>query len=73
METAQREVFYSLYLALVGAWFAYTGLRGLVSKETRGIGWRTGPALERDAEAAGRVWLSLGLALGAAALAIKLT
>ena len=73
LETAQREAYYSIYLAVVAAWFAYMGLRGLVSKETRGFGWRSGPALDREAEVAGQVWLVLGAALGGSALFFKLT
>ena len=66
LETAQREAYYSIYLAVVAAWFAYMGARGLISKETRGFGWQRGPALGREAEAAGQVWLALAAALGAA-------
>ncbi|MEE8346655.1 MAG: hypothetical protein V3S20_04835 [Dehalococcoidia bacterium] len=73
METAQREAFYSLYLAAIAAWFAYMGLRGLVSKETRGFGWGRGPALGREAELTGQVWLGLSAALGSAALFFKIT
>ena len=73
METAQREAYYSIYLAVVAAWFAYMGLSGLVSKETRGFGWRRGLALDREAEVAGQVWLALAAVLGGAALFFKLT
>ncbi len=73
LETTQREAYYSIYLAVVAAWFAYMGLRGLVSKETRAFGWQRGPALGREAEVAGQVWLALAATLGAAALLFKLT
>ncbi len=73
LETAQREAYYSIYLTVVAVWFAYMGLRGLVSKETRGLGWRRGPALDREAEVAGQVWLALAAVLGGAALFIRLT
>ncbi len=73
LEIVQREAFYSLYLALIAAWFAYMGLRGLVSKETRGFGWRRGMVLDHEAETTGQIWLALGAALGAAALFFKLT
>lgn len=72
LEIIQREAYYNIYLALVAAWFAYMGLRGLVSKETRGFGWRRGPALDREAEVTGQAWLALAAVLGAAALFIKL-
>jgi hypothetical protein len=49
------------------------GLRGLVSKETRGFGWRRGPALDREAEVTGQIWLVVAATLGAAALLFKLT
>ena len=42
LETVQRESYYSIYLAAVATWFAYMGLRGLVSKETRWSGCRRG-------------------------------
>ncbi len=73
LETVQRESYYSVYLAVVATWFAYMGLRGLVSKETRGFGWRRGPALDREAEVAGQIWLVVAATLGAAALLFKLT
>lgn len=73
LEIVRREAFYSLYLTIVAVWFAYMGLRGLVSRETRGLGWRRGPALDREAEATGQVWLVMGATLGAAALFFKLT
>ena len=73
LEIVRREAFYSLYLAIIAVWFAYMGLRGLVSKETRGFGWRRGPTLDRGAEAAGQVWLALAATLAAAALFFKLT
>ncbi len=73
LETAQREAYYSVYLAVVAAWFAYMGLRGLVSKETRGFGWQRGPDLHREAELAGKVWLALAAVLAGAALHYKLT
>ncbi len=73
LETIQRESYYSIYLAVVATWFAYMGLRGLVSKETRGFGWRRGPALDREAEVTGQTWLVLPATLGAAALLFKLT
>ena len=73
LETVQKEAYYSTYLALVVAWFAYMGIRGLASKETRGFGWRRGPALEREAVLAGGVWLSLAAVLGVVALFFKLT
>lgn len=73
LEIVQREAFYSLYLAIVAAWFAYMGMGGLVAKQTRGFGWQRGPALDREAEAVGQVWLALAATLGAAALFFKLT
>ncbi len=73
LETVQKEAYYSTYLALVVAWFAYMGIRGLASKETRGFGWRRGPALEREAVSAGQVWLSLAAVLGALTLFLILT
>lgn len=73
LETVQRESYYSIYLATVAAWFGYMGLRGLVSKETRGFGWRRPPAMGRAAEVAGQVWLALAAALVSGALFFKLT
>ena len=73
LETVQREAYYSIYLAVVAAWFAYMGLRGLLSKETRGFGWQRGPALHREAELAGLVWLALAAVLAGAAPLFKLT
>lgn len=73
LETVQREAYYNIYIAAVAAWFAYLGVRGLASKETRGFGWGRGPALGQEAVAAGQIWISLAVALGALALAIKVT
>ena len=73
LETVQREAYYSIYLAAVAAWFGYMGVRGLVSKETRGFGWRQAPALGREAELAGQAWLALATLLAGAALVFKLT
>ncbi len=73
LETVQREAYYSIYLAVVAAWFAYMGLRGLLSKETRGFGWQRGTALHREAELAGQVWLALAAVLAGAPLLFKLT
>ncbi len=73
VETVQREAYYSIYLAAVATWFAFMGMRGVVWRETRGFGWRRGPALEREAEVAGQVWLAVAAILGGAALFFKLT
>ncbi|MEE8385519.1 MAG: hypothetical protein V3S01_06355 [Dehalococcoidia bacterium] len=73
LETVRREAYYNIYIAAVAVWFAYLGVQGLASKETRGFGWRRGPALGREAVAAGQIWISLAVALGALALAIKVT
>jgi hypothetical protein len=73
LETVQREAYYSIYLAAVAVWFGYMGVRGVVWKETRGFGWRRAPALQREAELAGQVWLALAAVLAGAALLFKLT
>jgi hypothetical protein len=73
LETVQREAYYSIYLAAVAVWFGYMGVQGVVWKETRGFGWRRGPALQREAELAGQVWLALAVVLAGAALSFKLT
>ena len=72
-ETARREAFYSIYLAIVGAWFSWSGLKGVFWGETRGFGWRAGPALGEAAVRNGVVWLAAGVAMLALAIAFKLT
>ena len=71
--TVRRECYYRLDRAVGAAWFADMGLGGLVSQETRGFGWQRGPALDREAEVAGQIWLVVAATLGAAALLFKLT
>ena len=73
VETARREAFYSIYLAIVGAWFMWSGLKGLVWGETRGFGWGVAPVIGQTAVRNGVVWLGLGIALLSAAIAFKLT
>jgi hypothetical protein len=67
-EMVQREAYYTLYLAVVGIWFAIMGFRGLIMGETRGFGWRSGPATGEQAVAAGRIWGTLGTVLLGGAL-----
>ena len=73
VETARREAFYSIYLAIVGAWFSWSGLKGVFWGETRGFGWGTAPVMGRTAVRNGTAWLTLGIALLAAAIAFKVT
>ena len=73
VETARREAFYSIYLAIVGAWFAWSGLKGVLWGETRGFGWDTPPVMGQTAVRNGTVWLGLGIGLLSAAIAFKLT
>ena len=73
VETATREAFYSIYLAIVGAWLAWSGLKGILWGETRGFGWSAAPAIGQTAARNGTVWLTLGIALLSSAIAFKLT
>ena len=73
LETAQREAFYSIYLAIIGAWFSWSGLRGIFWGETRGFGWDALTAVGEGAVRNGMVWLSLGVGMLATAIALKLT